>query len=117
MKRNSFIGLERLAWEQMHRLSGRTRAIYKQGEREVELDVVICSPTAGSLVFGAFTLYDNSYIFEVDKNQLGDIVPKTNDTIKIHGKTYTVDVAEDGPCWMDVGAHGVTIRIHTRTNR
>ncbi len=110
--------IEKMTWQEMKRFAGTDqKAIYRQEESELEIDVVRCSPTASSMTFGDSTLYENSCVFEIDKKQIGNIIPKEGDELVMNDVIYPVTRAGHGPCWVDVGVHGITIQIHTTLPR
>jgi hypothetical protein len=111
---NLYEKIERLAWEQMKAFAGGgTAATYRQGETEIPIAVVQTTPTPDGFAFEDFRLYKTSRIFEIEKASLSGIVPKENDTIIIDETPYTVKKSQSGPCYIDVGAYGITIQIHT----
>jgi hypothetical protein len=115
---NHFNAIERIAWFAMWRLAQCSTAVYRRGETEITVNAVKCTPQPEGLTFGGFQLYTDSIIFEIEKSNMTSIIqPKEGDIIVYEGKEYPISSPNGNPCWLEVGAYNVTIKVHTRRLR
>ncbi|MDR1959382.1 MAG: hypothetical protein LBQ54_10150 [Planctomycetaceae bacterium] len=109
-----FESMERMAWNAMKSFAGGGKeAVYRQGETEIPIHVVLTAPVPEGFAFEDFRLYKTSRIFEAAWPEFGGIVPKDGDTILLDGVTHTVRKTQSGPCYEHVGSYGVSVQIHT----
>jgi hypothetical protein len=115
---NTFNAVEKLVWSTEWRLAGCPVVTYKRGETTIDVNAVKKTTTPESLNFNGFELYNDSIIFEMQKEQLRDIFPpKEGDIIVYENIPYHVQKANSSPCWLDSGVYDIVVKVHARRLR
>jgi hypothetical protein len=109
---NSFSNSEEMLWKSMRQTSGNQTAIYRRGDEFRLVNVVPETARPDSFGFEGITLTTTSRIFKVGKADLAGWLPKHGDTLEYDGIVYCVEVTGvANTFYLDVGSHGVMIRI------
>jgi hypothetical protein len=103
---------EKMFWKSAWLGNGNLTAVYKRGTEEREVRIVPETAKTDAFEAAGHTFTTTSRLFKIEKADLQGWLPKHGDTLTCQDKTYIVKkTRESETLFLDVGNHGVVIRI------